>query len=117
MSTWSDLTTYNGKVSAKAYYKALSFAAGLVYLFVMTPALFMATLLLRPEHEPYVLPVEVGVALLGNGVVLQAIKEFSGYFDRKSADGNGNPLAKKGVVPPDNASDMMPQITNPNDAL
>ena len=85
-----------------------------MYLFLLVPAVIFLTLWLRPEHEPLVLPLEVGVALLGNGVALQGIKEVASYFARKSADGNAQPLAKDGQTPPDGISDMMPQPVNPN---
>lgn len=117
MSVWSNITQdANGHTNAKDYFKALSFYAGLVYLFVLVPGVIGLCLWLRAEHEPVILPLEIGLILLGNGVSMQAIKEVSGYFARKSADGNAQPLAKPGYTPPDGNADMMPQPFNPNAA-
>jgi hypothetical protein len=115
VSAWSNITKdANGHTVAKDYFKAISFFAGLIYLVILVPAVILLCLKFRPEHEPVILPIEIGVTLLGSSAYFQAAKEFSAYFARKSADGNAQPLSKPGATPPDGPADMMPQPFNPN---
>ncbi|UPL50538.1 hypothetical protein [Hymenobacter sublimis] len=88
MKWWKDITQdKNGHTVAKDLFKALAFFAGLVYMFVLVPAIILVT----PNH--LVLPLEVGVTLLGAGLSLEIVKEVKGYYQRKTADGTGEPLA------------------------
>lgn len=105
-SVWQDITTdyKTGHTVFKDWAKAWSFVAGLIYLFFLVPAVIILTLILRPEHDPVVLPLEIGVVLLGNGVSIQAIKEVSGYYQRKTKDADG-PLVQPGEPP----KPLMPQ--------
>ena len=106
MSTWTDITTdpKTGHTVAKDLYKAQSFYAGLLYLLVLVPGVVVLT----PAH--LVLPIEPGLALVTLAYGLQTLKEVSNYFNRKTADGAGQPLTEPGTAPPV----AMPQVLNPN---
>ncbi|MBX0290102.1 hypothetical protein K3G63_06610 [Hymenobacter sp. HSC-4F20] len=95
----------NGHTVAKDLFKALAFFAGLVYLFLMVPAI----ILLTPTH--IVLPLEIGVTLLGSGLSLEIVKEVKGYYQRKTADSENNALATPASVePPATNPELMPQV-------
>jgi hypothetical protein len=106
-TVWRDITTdhQTGHTVFKDWSKAISFLAGLVYLFVLVPGVLLLTAWLRPEKEPIVLPVEVGVALLGTGLTTQLIKEYFGQRNRKTQDEDGALATAQGEQPPP----LMPQ--------
>jgi hypothetical protein len=107
-TVWRDITTDHktGHTVFKDWSKAISFLAGLVYLFLLVPTVLLLTAWLRPEKEPIVLPVDVGVALLGTGLTTQLIKEYFGQRNRKTQDEDGALATAEGnPVPPP----LMPQ--------
>lgn len=103
--TWKEITTdKNGHTVAKDLFKAVAFFSGLIYLFVLVPAI----ILLTPNH--IVLPLEVGVTLLGSGLSLEVIKEVKGYYQRKTQDDNAAPLATPSSIEPPDDPILMPQV-------
>jgi len=100
---WQDLTQnpITGHYVGKDFFKTVSYALGVVYLFLLVPALLLATKVL--------LPLEVGIVLLGNGLSLDIIKEVKGYNLRRTADGAGNALATPESVLPPEEPILMPQ--------
>jgi hypothetical protein len=90
-SVWQDITTdhVTHHTVFKDWSKAVAFVAGLVYLFILMPAVLLLTAWLRPEHDPIVLPIDAGVALLGTGILQQVTKEYFAQRDRKTQDEDG----------------------------
>ena len=92
MKIWSDLTQNNttGHYVGKDVFKTVSYLLGIVYLFVLVPGILLTCGTL--------LPLEVAVLLLGNGISLDVIKEVKGYNLRRTADSAGNALVSADSV-------------------
>lgn len=87
MKIWSDLTKNDktGHYVGKDVFKTVSYVLGIVYLFVLVPGILLT--------NGTLLPLEVAILLLGNGISLDVIKEVKGYNLRRTADSSGNALA------------------------
>jgi len=100
--TWAEITQDQaGHTVAKDLFKALSYLAGIFYLFVLVPFILLKT--------GITLPLEVAIILLGNGLSLDVIKEVKNYNLRRTADATGAPLAtQESVLPPSAEPEIMP---------
>jgi hypothetical protein len=100
--TWREITQDQaGHTVAKDLFKALSYLAGIFYLFLLVPFILLRT--------GITLPLEVAIILLGNGLSLDVIKEVKNYNLRRTADGTGAPLATQdSVLPPSTGPEIMP---------
>ena len=100
MKIWTDITKHNGVYVAKDVFKALAFFTGLG---ICIGSAISSGYGLQISTEPAVL-----LLLLSFG--LQTGKAVENYFQRRTADDNGSPLAVPSSVP--DAPVLMPTVAD-----